>query len=321
MPGPLDLLDHLADGRFHSGGVLGDALGIARTTVWKHVKALEAMGLEVHAVRGRGYRLARPLERLDPSHIGSGLVPAACAMSPPVHVLAEVDSTNDWLARHAHGAPNGTTCLAERQSAGRGRRGRSWSSPFGQNLYVSLLWRLPARRVPGLSIAVGVTVADACEAQGVSRLALKWPNDLVAAQGKVGGILVDLVSDGGDTSRAIIGIGLNVDMPWSMRTAIGQPVSDLNELAGRRLSRNELAVAVVAALRRALPRFERDGLGPFRDRFAARDASRDLEVVVEQSGCVSTGRARGIDEDGALLLETDDGVSPIQTGDVSLRAP
>jgi BirA family biotin operon repressor/biotin-[acetyl-CoA-carboxylase] ligase len=172
-----------------------------------------------------------------------------------------------------------------------------------------------------LSIAIGVTLADVCEAQGASRLALKWPNDLVAGPGKVGGILVDLVSDGGETSRAIIGIGVNVDMPWSMRAAIGQPVSDLNELAGRRLSRNDLAVAVVAALRKAVPRFERDGLGPFRERFAARDTSRDREVMVEQSGCVSTGRARGIDEYGALLLETEDGVSPIQTGDVSLRAP
>jgi BirA family biotin operon repressor/biotin-[acetyl-CoA-carboxylase] ligase len=321
MPGPLDLLDHLVDGRFHSGGVLGDALGIARTTVWKHVKALEAMGLEVHAVRGRGYRLARPLERLDASRIRRGLDPAPCALGVPVHVLQEVDSTSDWLANHASGAPNGTACLAERQSAGRGRRGRTWSSPFGQHLSLSLLWYLPVRLVSGLSIAMGVAVADACESQGVSRLELKWPNDLVAAQGKVGGVLVDLVSHGAERSRAIVGVGLNVDMPWSMRAAIGQPVSDLNELAGRRVSRNDLAVAVVAALREALARFERDGLRPFRDRFAARDASRDLQVRVEQSGRVSTGRARGINEEGALLLETDDGMALIQTGDVSLRAP
>lgn len=320
MPGPLDLLDLLADGRFHSGGALGEALGIARTTVWKHVRALEGMGLEVHGVRGRGYRLARPLERLDGDAIRSALAPGPCAIVAPVHVHAQVESTSDWLAQHAAGAANGTVCLAERQLAGRGRRGRAWASPFGRNLYLSLLWRLPARRVSGLSIAMGVTVAEACEAAGARNIGLKWPNDLVAPQGKVGGILVDLSTAGDGAALAIVGVGLNVDMPFSLRAPIGQPVTDLNELTGRRVSRNALAVGVIAAMRAALPRFEREGLKPFRDRFAARDASRDREVTVEEGGRVSTGRARGIDEDGALVLETADGIAHIHSGDVSLRA-
>jgi len=320
MPGPLDLLDLLADGRFHSGGALGESLGIARTTVWKHVKTLEGMGLEVHGVRGRGYRLARPLERLDGAAIRDALATGPDAAAAPVHVHAQVDSTSDWLIAHAAQAPDGTACLAERQAAGRGRRGRTWASPFGRNLYLSLLWRLPARQVSGLSIAMGVTVAEACDAVGARNLALKWPNDLVAPQGKVGGILVDISADGGGTSLAVIGVGLNVDMPWSMRVPIGQPVSDLNELAGRRLSRNVLAAGVIAAMRAALPRFEREGLKPFRDRFSARDASRDREVTVEQGGRISTGRARGIDDEGALMLETADGIARIHSGDVSLRA-
>jgi len=320
MAGPLDLLDLLADGRFHSGGALGQALGIARTTVWKHVKALQVMGLEVHGVRGRGYRLARPLERLNGAAIGIALAPAPRAVVPPVHVHTQVDSTNDWLLEHAAEAPDGTACLAERQLAGRGRRGRTWASPFGRNLYLSVLWRLPARHLSGLSIAMGVTVAEACEGAGTRNLALKWPNDLVAPQGKVGGILVDLTSANDETCLAVVGIGLNVDMPWSLRVPIGQPVTDLNELAGRRLSRNELAASIIAAVRAALPRFAREGLRPFRDSFATRDASRDREVTVEEGGRVSVGRARGIDDDGALMLETANGMARIHSGDVSMRA-
>ncbi len=316
MPAPLDLLDHLADARFHSGSELGRALRIAPTTVHKHVRALEAMGLEIYAVRGRGYRLAQPLERLEADAIREH----AGSHAAPVYVHAEVASTSAWLSEQAGDGENGTACIAERQTAGRGRRGRTWSSPFGRNLYLSLLWRLPARAVSGLAIAVGVTVAEACEALGARGLALKWPNDIVGPRGKVGGILIDLGSEARDMCTAIIGIGLNVDMPARLREAIGQPVSDLNELAGRRLSRNALAGAVIQRLVQALPRFEAEGLAPFRGPFAERDASRDRPVSVEVAGQVSTGHARGIDERGALLLETADGMARIQTGEVSLRA-
>lgn len=320
MSAPLTLLDCLADGRFHSGSELAGVLGVARTTVWKHVRSLEAMGLDIYAVRGRGYRLAERIERLDAAVIRGQLTPTPDAVPPAVHVLDQVDSTNLWLAQRAGHAPDGSACLAEQQLAGRGRRGRTWVSPFGRNLYLSLLWRVPTLRVSGLSIAMGVMVAEACEAVGAPGLALKWPNDLVGAGGKVGGILVDLESGRGDVSTAIIGIGLNVDMPARLRRDIAQPVADLNELAGRRLSRNALAAALIEHGRVALPRFRAEGLAPFLDRFAARDASRGHAVTVEQGGRVSAGHARGIDGQGALMLETADGMTRIQSGDVSLRA-
>ena len=161
MPAPLALLERLADGRFHSGGELGEALGVARTTLWTYVRELEALGLDIYAVRGRGYRLAEPLERLDAQAIRAALPVSPCAQPWQVHVLDCVDSTNDWLRKNADGMANGTCCLAEQQSAGRGRRGRGWASPFGRNLYLSLLWRIPMRHVSGLSIAAGVAVAHA----------------------------------------------------------------------------------------------------------------------------------------------------------------
>jgi BirA family biotin operon repressor/biotin-[acetyl-CoA-carboxylase] ligase len=252
--------------------------------------------------------------------IRSHLTPTLGALPPAVHVLDQVDSTNDWLAQRAEHAPDGSACLAEQQLAGRGRRGRTWVSPFGRNLYLSLLWRLPTTRISGLSIAMGVTVADACESVGATGLSLKWPNDLVAASGKVGGILVDVETSDAESCIAIIGIGLNVDMPARLRRDITQPCADLNELAGRRISRNELAAALIEHGREALPRFAQEGLAPFQQRFATRDASRDHPVTVEEGGRISTGHARGIDTQGALMLETAEGITRIHSGDVSLRA-
>jgi BirA family biotin operon repressor/biotin-[acetyl-CoA-carboxylase] ligase len=314
------LLDLLADGRFHSGAELATALGIASTTVWKHVKTLEKLGLDIYAVRGRGYRLASPLERLDAQAIGDMLSAGARERLPRIDVLDEVESTNAWLAARAGDGVSGAVCIAEQQSAGRGRRGRVWASPYGRNLYLSLLWRFPSRALSGLSLAVGVTVAEACESLGVRELGLKWPNDLVSRHGKVGGVLVDLGSDAPETTTAIIGVGLNVDMPPALRAQVDQPVSDLNELNGAPVSRNRLAAAVLERTAAALSRFELQGLAPFRARFSERDASLGRSVTVEQGGRVSRGQARGIDEHGALVLETADGVARILSGDVSLRA-
>jgi BirA family biotin operon repressor/biotin-[acetyl-CoA-carboxylase] ligase len=286
------------------------------------------MGLEIHALRGRGYRLADPLQRLDAAAIRAALRTGLQDAPFQITVLQQVDSTNAWLAAHASGAANGTACLAEQQLAGRGRGGRSWVSPFGRNLYLSMLWRLPARAVSGLSIAVGVCVAEACEALGASTISLKWPNDLIVVRDgvyhKLGGILVDVSSDarhgGGNSSLVIIGIGLNVDMPAALRAGIAQPVTDLNELTTERVSRNALAAQVMQKVILAMPQFELQGLAPFRARFGARDANLDRVVRVEQSGKLSTGLARGIDESGALMVETSRGLERIYSGDVSLRA-
>ena len=325
MAEPLDLLDSLRDGRFHSGRALGEVLGIARTSVWKHVRTLQQMGLEIHAVRGRGYRLARNFEALDALAIRAALPMQLQDARFELTVLAQVNSTNTWLAEHALDAANATTCVAEQQLAGRGRGGHRWVSPFGRNVYLSMLWRLPVSAVSGLSIAVGVCVAEACEALGASAISLKWPNDLLAVRGevrhKLGGILVEVSSEDGYSDRCvvIIGIGLNVDMPDSLRASIGQPVSDLNELVGKRVSRNAVTAKVMERVMLAMPRFEHEGLAPFRGRFLQRDVNLDRVVQVEQGGRLRTGLARGIDESGALLLETRDGLARIFSGDVSLR--
>ncbi|MFT5448430.1 MAG: BirA family biotin operon repressor/biotin-[acetyl-CoA-carboxylase] ligase [Gammaproteobacteria bacterium] len=265
-------------------------------------------------------------EALDAQVIRDAL-PLSLRQAPfELTVMQTVDSTNTWLSARAAGAVNGTSCLAEHQLAGRGRGSRIWVSPFGCNVHLSMVWRFPARQVAGLSIAVGVCVAEACDAMGACGVSLKWPNDLIVAREdvhhKLGGILIDVAGDtsaGEGGSVAVIGIGLNVDMPISQRTAITQPVCDLTELVGGRVSRNALVAQVMERLMLAMPLFEQQGLAPFRARFLQRDVNYDRPVRIEQGAHVSTGLARGIDETGALMVETSHGLTRIYSGDVSLR--
>ncbi|MDX1514107.1 MAG: biotin--[acetyl-CoA-carboxylase] ligase, partial [Gammaproteobacteria bacterium] len=189
------VLGLLSDGRFHSGAELGRALGIGRSAVWKHVRAVQKLGVDVFAVRGKGYRLASPIELLDLDTIIQGLNPANAATLRGVEVFFEIDSTNRYLVEHAaNRRPWPWLCLAESQSAGKGRRGRHWVSPFGGNLYFSLLWRFEsgADSLAGLSLVTGVAVAEAIRAMGVDHLGLKWPNDLFHRGRKLGGMLIEL---------------------------------------------------------------------------------------------------------------------------------
>lgn len=265
-------------------------------------------------------------EPLDAAVIRAAL-PDSLRQAPfGLTVLQTVDSTNSWLSARAAAAVNGTTCLAEHQQAGRGRGSRTWVSPAGCNVYLSMVWHFPARSVAGLSIAVGVCVAEACDALGARDVSLKWPNDLIVAREnihyKLGGILIEVaggtsVDKAGDV--AVIGIGLNVDMPIAQRSAITQPVCDLSEQAGGRVSRNLLVAYVLERLMFAMPLFAQQGLAPFRARFLQRDVNYDRPVRIEQGAKVSTGLARGIDETGALMVETSHGLTRFYSGDVSLR--
>lgn len=196
MDRTLELLRLLADGRLHSGAVLAERLDMTRAAVCKAVRRLsDQLGLEITSGRGRGYRLITPIELLDAQRIGETL--AATGRAPPVRleIHQRIDSTNRHLMREAaHGAPSGTVCLAERQTAGQGRHGRCWVSPFGANLYLSILWRYPCgpAGLSGLSLAAGAVVADALRQLGVQGLVLKWPNDLLWGGRKLGGILLEV---------------------------------------------------------------------------------------------------------------------------------
>lgn len=317
------ILRTLSDGRFHSGAALGKVLGIGRSAAWKHIRAIQDLGVDVFAVRGKGYRLAAPIELLDREKIMRQLSPANADRLRGVEIHFEIDSTNRYLMDHAaRGADRPWLCLAESQSAGRGRRGRNWASPFAGNLYFSLLWRFEpgADVLSGLSLVAGAAIAEALRGLGVEDIGLKWPNDLFHRNRKLGGLLVEVSGEAAGPWDAVIGVGINIDMPENIGRNIDQPWTDLNAAAGRALGRNRVAAAVVDALLDALPRFEKAGFSPFRALWTRYDVALDRVVNLHGgNGRIETGLARGVGEHGALLFERDGLVRSVTSGDISLR--
>lgn len=316
------LLDILSDGKFHSGEVLGERLGVTRAAVWKQLRTLSKLGLTIHAVRGRGYQLAFPIELLKSETIYNHLPSHARDPLSHIDVLSQVDSTNSILKQRAiQGAASGTACLAEQQTAGRGRQGRHWVSPFGCNLYLSLLWRFSngPTSLAGLSLAIGVALARAIRATVSQQVSLKWPNDLVWKGQKLAGILVEIAGESAGPSHAVIGVGINVRMPNSLNASIDQPWTDLYRLSRETPSRNALAASVLEHLVTVLREFEQQGLTAFLDEWRELDSMAGRSVQLQTPTGVIAGQAQGIDKDGSLLIQVGNEVRRFASGEVSLR--
>jgi BirA family biotin operon repressor/biotin-[acetyl-CoA-carboxylase] ligase len=322
------LLGLLGDGQIHPAVDLARRGGLSPSAVRRDLAWLRAAGVDISAVRGRGYRLDRPLALLDAERIEAGLAPRARRRLAGLEVLDAVDSTNRRLLERAPGADEVPfVCLAELQTAGRGRRGRGWHSPFGRNLYLSVHDRLSGSplALDGLSLAVGVAVADALEVAGVSEVRLKWPNDLFAPGpgpgGKLGGVLVETSFTGRGEADLVVGVGINVDMPAGSHAAIDRAWTDLRGVVGRDLDRSDLAAGVAGAVVLALADFAVEGFIPFRERWIRRDALAGRAVVVDVGGRRLAGTARGVDERGALLIDTESGRECVNSGTVLEGAP
>ncbi|MDE2070822.1 MAG: bifunctional biotin--[acetyl-CoA-carboxylase] ligase/biotin operon repressor BirA [Gammaproteobacteria bacterium] len=310
----------LGDGAFHSGEQLARGLQISRSAVWKHLRRFQVGGLEIVSVPGRGYRLAAPLDLLDAAEIKARLSPAVRRIVAELSVLDEVDSTNTWLMAQASELP--AVCLAERQTAGRGRRGRQWASPFAANLYMSCAWRfedLP----PGfsaLAMAAAVAVVRALGKLGVTGVGIKWPNDLWMAGRKLGGILVDMQGEPPGQARTVVGVGINVRMPAAAATYIDQPWTDLaTQLPDKTPGRNALAAALIEQLVEALEVFAARGFAAFAADWRALDLAAGKSVRLHHQQHVIKGTALGVDQDGALLLDTGGGTQRFVSGDLSMR--
>jgi len=317
------LLTLLSDGDHHSGEVLGAALGVSRMAVWKHIKALHELGIDISVQRGKGYRLPATLELLERERILAAIAsPSAKAISD-IHVHLEVDSTNNWLREVAlNGAASGTVCVAEMQSAGRGRRGRTWVSPFAASLYLSLLWRANcgAAALGGLSLVTGIAILRALQSLGIEGAGLKWPNDVLAGRDKLAGVLIDVVGESNGPCALVVGVGINMNMPGEAAHAIDQSWTDLRRLDGDTvLSRNELAGRVLTELIPVIELFEREGLQPFLDDWRRYDLVSGQRVDLLLPNERISGTACGIDDGGALLVNTRDGRRRFLSGDVSLR--
>ncbi len=314
------LIELLADGRFHSGQALGRELGLSRTAVWKRIRALEALGLECHAVGGKGYRLARPLELLERQALLDAIPPAARPLLGGLELLEETDSTNAHLMARVGRLPCGHVCLAERQLAGRGRRGRAWISPYGRNLYLSIHWSfpLPATRLGALPLALGCAVAEALSRLGLEDVGLKWPNDLLWRQRKLGGLLLEMGGEAEGPCHVVAGVGINIDMGGAGEE-IDQPWCDVATALGAPIGRNRLGGEVIAALLEALASYQRDGFAPFAERWRRFDLCEGQPVRLLLPNGTVEGTARGVDEQGALRLEQEGRITIHHGGEVSLR--
>lgn len=321
----LKVIRQLADGELHSGEALAQALGISRAAVWKAVqKASEALGLEVRSARGRGYCLTAPLELLDPGRILAAIPEQVRHRIKCLEVYDDIDSTNSHLMREAgKGAPSGTLCFAEHQSAGRGRRGRTWVSPFGSNLYLSLLWRYPfgPSALGGLSLAAGAAVASVLEAEGVPEVALKWPNDVLWRRRKLAGLLLEVAGEAQGPSLVVVGLGLNMRLDAAQAAGIDQPWVDLQSVPGLAAGdRNQLAARLAERLTSVMERYGTDGLTPFLADWERFDLYRGERVEIRMGDRTLSGVHAGVTPEGALRLDMDGGIQTFQAGEVSLRA-
>jgi BirA family transcriptional regulator, biotin operon repressor / biotin---[acetyl-CoA-carboxylase] ligase len=316
------VLKCLADAEFHSGEAIADALGMSRGSVWHAIRDLEALGLDVYKVPGRGYRLSRPVSVLEAAQVEHHL--GALASRVTLELCTGVDSTSTrLLERTAQGADTGTVVAAEWQSGGRGRLGRAWYAAIGGGVLFSLLWRFGrgAGALSGLSLATGVAVARGVEALGASGIALKWPNDVLWGGRKLAGILIELQGDALGPTAAVIGIGVNVRLSVADHDRIGQPATDLGAVCGAAPDRNLVLARLLTELHRALDTFAENGFAPLRAEWQRRHAHQDRRVTLLLPGGVrASGYARGVGEDGSLLLETRAGIKRYHSGEISVRS-
>ncbi|MEW7313144.1 bifunctional biotin--[acetyl-CoA-carboxylase] ligase/biotin operon repressor BirA [Buttiauxella gaviniae] len=311
---PLTLIRILSDGEFHSGEQLGEQLGMSRAAINKHIQTLRDWGVDVFTVPGKGYSLPDPIQLLDEQLIKSQIETGSVA------VLPVIDSTNQYLLDRLETLQSGDACIAEYQQAGRGRRGRQWFSPFGANLYLSMYWRLeqgPAAAV-GLSLVIGIVMAEVLRELGAEKVRVKWPNDLYLNDRKLAGILVELTGKTGDAAQIVIGAGINLAMRNVATDMINQGWINLQE-AGINIDRNALAIRIIKELRKALHLFEDEGLAPFLPRWELLDnfIHRQVKLIIGDKEIY--GISRGINEQGGLLLEQDGVIKPWVGGEISLR--
>lgn len=314
------LLLRLADGPL-AGDVLAREAGLTRAAVWKRIQALRRDGVGVKAWPGRGYALANPIELLDEATLCNLLSEGGSELPDALEVAWSLDSTNSELLRRQTPLQGVSVLLAERQTGGRGRRGRQWISPLAAHVYLSMARNFSGglARLGGLSLVAGVAAAEALRALGFSSVQLKWPNDLVSDGRKLGGLLVEGGGEHGGPVRAVLGLGVNVRMPPEFAAAIDQPWIDLVTLDATLASRNQVAAALILHLIPALELFDAHGLAPFLPRYERLDALSGQQVEVRGDAFAVAGEYAGIAEDGALCMRTPDGLRQFHAGEVSVR--
>ncbi|HSC66779.1 MAG TPA: bifunctional biotin--[acetyl-CoA-carboxylase] ligase/biotin operon repressor BirA [Cellvibrio sp.] len=314
------ILDLLADGEFHSGEEIGQLLGVSRAAIWKHLQKLEVLGVALVSIKGRGYCIEGGLDLLDSQKIKAQL---KSKLPLNLEVFAQIDSTNSYLMRQKN--PALQVCFAESQTAGRGRRGRVWISPFAQNLYCSIGWGFEGgiAAIEGLSLAVGLAIVRTLQDWGIVGLRLKWPNDVLFENKKLAGVLVEVTGDPAGYCQVVIGLGLNLAMGDEQAGAIDQPWTDLRNIC-RQLNlaeppRNSLAASVIDELVRVLDGYDRTGFAPYCAEWQSFNAHAGQQIELRNGNSIRSGLCVGVCADGALLVQTELGEERFHGGEITVR--
>ncbi|MGI1677147.1 MAG: bifunctional biotin--[acetyl-CoA-carboxylase] ligase/biotin operon repressor BirA [Cellvibrionaceae bacterium] len=316
------VIELLADGEIQSGEELGKLLGVSRTAVWKQLKKIEDFGLEVEAVKGKGYQLLGGIELLSKEKILGNLSDETKNLVRELDILGSVDSTNTLVLDKAKlSSAHGHFCLAEHQTAGRGRHGRQWVSPYGRNIYFSCGWAFSggAAVLEGLSLAVGVAIVKALSSCGVEGVQLKWPNDVLWQGKKLAGVLLEMTGDASGECQVVIGVGLNVSMVDSEAKTIEQQWVSLASIQPD-ISRNKLIAGLIRELASVLNGYQQKGFSALRSDWESLDSFRDKEVEIRVGDQVTLGVVKGVSDSGALRLQTESGEQLIYGGEASLRS-
>jgi BirA family biotin operon repressor/biotin-[acetyl-CoA-carboxylase] ligase len=314
------LILQLSDGKLYSGEQLADQAGISRAAIARHISQLQSYGVDIYAIKGKGYRLSRPLQLLDAAVIREYQV----AGMPEVLLQHVTDSTNSQLMRRLQDGQQltkGAVLVAEAQTAGRGRRGNSWFSPFGANLYFSMYWQLEQgiQAAMGLSLVIGIALAEVLEQQFELPVKLKWPNDIYLHDKKLAGILIELAGQSHAQCDLVIGLGLNLNMPQNSDQQISQAWTDLQQHLASPVDRNKLVALLQQQIMLHLHSFEQSGFRPFSAAFNQRDQFFGQMVCLSSGDKQFCGLSMGVDNQGGLVLEQTSGIQSFYGGELSLR--
>jgi len=320
------LLNLLADGNYHSGEKLAEQLGVSRASVFNTVTRAAEVGIVLQRIRGRGYRLASPWQRLDQAEISRWLGKEATKFH--IEIMPQAESSNSLLMQragqngHQSFAPSGSVLAVELQTAGRGRMGRTWHSGLGNALTFSLLWRFDCglNGLSGLSLAIGLAQVRALEKLGTQGVRLKWPNDLMTEQGKLGGVLIEAQGDVLGPSAVVIGMGMNLTLSGQQLRKIDQPASALDEVCVTLPERNRLLAAVLLELADVLQKFTNEGFSSLRTEWERYHIYQNKQIELHMpEGSVVKGIACGVSDTGELCLDTSQGMRRFNSGEISSK--
>jgi BirA family biotin operon repressor/biotin-[acetyl-CoA-carboxylase] ligase len=319
----LTLLQILGDGSCHSGSELGEALNITRSAIWKHINQLIDLGIPITRLPHQGYKLPNKLILLNELEISRHLKTLVPSSSFTLHLFTSIDSTNRYL-KDLPVSSTVDVCCSEIQTQGRGRFGRLWHSPFGENIYCSSRWNLNCdlSRLSGLSLITSLAILATINQLNPSpNIKIKWPNDILWGDKKLCGSLIEILAESNGTAQVIIGIGLNVNTDTQNHPLPEKPWCSLYEIFQQKYNRNKLIAHLMINLEHYLTKFMLKGLDVFIDEWNQFDYLKEKQITVTQSSGTMSGIARGIDQTGMLILETEQGIKHyLSSGDTSLQS-